>query len=122
MLNDEEYLSALARLPRPYRFAPAARARAGGGEEDTFEANIREFASANLHHLLPDIPLRVHPEIIDEILLHRLMAELDEDSFFLLGNTRIEDPHSVLTTAKSEPVIFCTFHLGSYRLINTLLV
>ncbi|MGA9852023.1 MAG: hypothetical protein WBR15_03755 [Gammaproteobacteria bacterium] len=122
MLNAEEYLDALARLPRPYRFMPPTRGRADGDGEDALEANIREFASANLHHLLPDIPMRAHPKIIDEVLLHRLMAELDEDSFFLLGNTRIEDPHSVLTAAKGAPVIFCTFHLGSYRLINTLLV
>ncbi|MGH8397035.1 MAG: hypothetical protein ACRETA_02165 [Gammaproteobacteria bacterium] len=122
MLNATEYLSALARLPHPYRLVPPARVHAASSEEDTLEANVREFASANLHHLLPDIPMQAHPKIIDEILLHRLMAELDEDSFFMLGNTHIEDPHSVLTTAKSSPVIFCTFHLGSYRLINTLLV
>lgn len=122
MLNAQEYLNALARLPRPYRFIPSTRDRARKRGADALEASIREFASANLHHLLPEIPLRTHPNIIDEILFHRLMAELDEDSFFLLDNTHIEDPHSVLDTAKTKPVIFCTFHFGSYRLINSLLV
>lgn len=122
MRNAQEYLDALARLPRPYRFIQRTQDRASQREADLFEANTREFASANLHHLLPEIPLRAHPKIIDEILLHRLMAELDGDGFFLLDNTRIDDPHSALDTAKTEPVIFCTFHFGSYRLINMLLI
>lgn len=122
MRNAQEYLDALAHLPRPYRLMPPARDRAGQHEADTVEANTREFASANLHHLLPDLPMLAHPQIIDEILLHRLMAELDEDGLFLLDNTHIEDPHSVLPAAKNTPVIFCTFHFGSYRLVNMLLM
>ncbi|MBU6470559.1 MAG: hypothetical protein KGQ68_07735, partial [Gammaproteobacteria bacterium] len=122
MRNAQEYLDTLARLPRPYRLMPPARDRAGQHEADTVEANTREFASANLHHLLPDLPLSAHPQIIDEILLHRLMAELDEDGLFLLDNTHVQDPHSVLPAAKNAPVIFCTFHFGSYRLINMLLM
>ncbi|HKT30922.1 MAG TPA: hypothetical protein VJS89_00350 [Gammaproteobacteria bacterium] len=122
MRNPQEYLGALARLPRPYRFTPQARDPADQREADVLEANTREFASANLHHLLPEIPLREHPKIIDEILLHRLMAELDEEGLFLLDNLHIEDPRSVLPAAKNTPVIFCTFHFGSYRLINMLLL
>ena len=122
MRNVQEYLDALARLPRPYRFIQPVQDRARQREAEIYEANTHEFASANLHHLLPEIPLRVHPKVIDEILLHRLMAELDGDGFFLLDNTHIEDPYSVLDTAKTEPVIFCTFHFGSYRLINMLLI
>lgn len=122
MRNPQEYLGALAQLPRPYRFTPQASNLADQREADVLEANTREFASANLHHLLPEMPLREHPKIIDEILLHRLMAELDEESFFLLDNTRIEDPNEVLTKAKSSPVVFCTFHFGAYRLVNMLLI
>lgn len=122
MRNAQEYLDAIARLPRPYRFLPQARDQAHRREIEVLEANTREFASANLHHLLPEIAMRAHSKIIDEILLHRLMAELDENSFFLLDNARIQDAHSVLTSAKDSPVIFCTFHFGSYRLVNSLLV
>lgn len=122
MHKAQEYLDALTRLPRPYRFIPPARDRARKREVDDLETGIREFASANLWHLLPEIPLQAHPKVIDEILLHRLMAELDGDGFFLLDNARIEDPYSVLDIAKTEPVIFCTFHFGSYRLINMLLI
>lgn len=122
MRNAQEYLDTLARLPRPYRFMPPAHGRAQRRESDLIEANTREFASANLHHLLPEIPLRAHPQIIDEILLHRLMAELDGAGFFLLDKTQVEDPHSVLTTAQTRPVVFCTFHLGSYRLITMFLI
>ncbi|MGH8402765.1 MAG: hypothetical protein ACRESO_05110 [Gammaproteobacteria bacterium] len=122
MRNAQQYLDALARLPRPYRLAPPAHDRATRREAEVLEANTRQFASANLHHLLPEIPMREHEKVFDEILLHRLMAELDEDSVFLLDHTRIEDPHSVLNTAKTAPVIFCTFHFGAYRLINMLLI
>ena len=122
MQNAKEYLNALARLPRPYRVMPPAPDRAHQRETDILEANTREFASANLHHLRPDIPMREHAKIIEEILLHRLMAELDGESYFLADHTRIEDPNSVLETAKTSPVIFCTFHLGSYRLINMFLI
>lgn len=122
MQNAQEYLKALARLSRPYRLTPAARDPGGQREADIVESNTREFTSANLHHLLPEIPLREHPKIIDEILLHRLMAELDEDGLFLLDNTHIEDPHSMLAATKNTPVIFCTFHFGSYRLVNMLLM
>ena len=122
MRNAPEYLAALSRLPRPYRLTPKAHDRAAQREADMTEVITREFASANLHYLLPEIPMSVHPQIIDEMLLHRLMAELDEESFFLLDNTRIEDAHSVLDAAKTSPVIFCTFHFGAYRLINMLLI
>ena len=122
MQNAQDYLHALAQLPRPYRFMAPVRGRARQREADELEANTREFASANLHHLLPDIPMREHAKIIDEILLHRLMAELDGDSAFLLGHTDVEDRHSVLKSTKTNPAIFCTFHLGSYLLINMFLV
>src|SRR5574337_591144 len=118
MRNPQEYLDALAQLPRPYRFTAPARDRASQLEADTVEANTREFASANLHHLLPDLPMSAHQQVIDEILLHRLMAELDGNSIFLLNSVLVEDKNSVLETAKTNPAIFCTFHLGSYRLIN----
>lgn len=122
MHNSQEYLDALARLPRPYCLTPPALDRAERREQEAQEANVREFASANLHYLLPEVPMQSHPKIIEEILLHRLMAELDGDGLFLLENTRIEDPHSILAAAKNSPVIFCTYHFGSYRLINMLLI
>lgn len=86
------------------------------------ESNSREFASANLHYLLPDLPWQAHRQIIDDVLLHQLMAELDETSMFLLANTVIEDPHRVLGSVNNRPVIFASFHCGSYRLISMLLI
>ncbi len=86
------------------------------------EANLRQFASANLRQLLPSIPIEEHDGIINDITFHQACAVLDEDCFFLLESTQIKDPDSVLESAKIKPAIFCTFHLGSYRLINSLLV
>ncbi|HVC28191.1 MAG TPA: hypothetical protein VNF48_01425, partial [Gammaproteobacteria bacterium] len=81
-----------------------------------------EFASANLRHLLPGIPIEEHAGIIDSILFNKDCSDLDEDSFFLLNSTKISDPASMLEVAKEKSIIFCTFHYGSYRLINQVLV
>ena len=80
-----------------------------------------EFASANLRHLLPAIPTDQHDKIIMEIVFNQAWAGLDEDSFFLFDHSKISDPNSALSAAKQKPLIFCTFHFGSYRLINALL-
>ena len=81
-----------------------------------------QYASANLSYLLPWIPLEDHTKIISDILYNRDLADMDLDCFELLNKVEIKDPQSILQTAADSPVIFCTFHFGSYRLINPLLV
>lgn len=89
-----------------------------------------ELASASLSHLLPDISKDQHPQLLREIYFHQSWATLDERHFdpadpvfgFLLESTDLADPESVLARAASgEPFVFCTFHFGSYRLLNALL-
>ncbi|MGB9429235.1 MAG: hypothetical protein WCC11_05065 [Gammaproteobacteria bacterium] len=121
MLATHEYLGKIAHLYEKFTGRTAA-GHSYRKEIDQLERNSMEFASANLRHLLPDIPIEEHAGIIDEILFNRDCSDLDEDSFFLLKSTTISDPGSILIAAKEKPVIFCTFHYGSYRLINPLLM
>ena len=121
MLEPREYQERILSLQREYT-QPAGADRTGRRNTDQTEANCVEFASANLRHLLPAIPVARHAQIINEILFTQACAVLDEDSCFLLESTKISDPGSMLLAAKESPVIFCTFHFGSYRLINQVLV
>lgn len=121
MLEPREYQERILSLQRDY----TQPAEADPGDKRTIdqtEANCVEFASANLRHLLPAIPASQHDGIIKEILFNQACAVLDEDSCFLLESTKISDSGSMLLAAKESPVIFCTFHFGSYRLINQVLV
>ena len=121
MLATSDYLKKIEQLHEDF----TGRTAAGYSHHqaiDQYELNSMEFASANLQHFLPDIPIETHTGIIDAIFFNRECSDLDEDCFFLLESTRISDLNSVLVTAKEKPVIFCTFHYGSYRLINSLLV
>jgi len=121
MLETQEYLKKIECLRREFTGRSAA-VRSYRKVADQLELNSMEFASANLHYLLRHIPMDAHPGIIDAIFLNRECSDLDEDCFFLLDSTEIIDPNSALISAKDKPVIFCTFHYGSYRLINPLLV
>jgi len=120
MLEPHEYLEQVNSLQNKY----AGRLTARNSDREIVnqdELNNIEFASANLRHLLPDIPIKNHAEIINEILFTQACATLDGDSCFLLETTKIIDPESMLLAARQKPVIFCTFHFGSYQLINQVL-
>ena len=121
MLEQSEFLEKITSLQREYTERTIAD-RSHRKNIDQNEENCTEFASANLRHLLPAIPITRHAQIINEILFTQVCAVLDEDSCFLLESTKISDPGSMLLAAKENPVIFCTFHFGSYRLINQVLV
>jgi lauroyl/myristoyl acyltransferase len=121
MLEVQQYLNKIENLRKACTGYGLGHANLKNDTE-LRESNSRQFASANLRQLLPTIPVDEHDRIINDIAFHQACAVLDEDSFFLLGSTQINDPDSVLESAKNKPVIFCTFHLGSYRLINSLLV
>jgi len=120
MLEPRDYLGKIQSLKKQY----TGRMTASGSDRETDnqdELNNIEFASANLRHLLLDIPIENHAEIINEILFTQACATLDGDSCFLLETTKIIDPESMLLAAGQKPVIFCTFHFGSYQLINQVL-
>lgn len=90
-------------------------------QEDVERANAFEFASANLHLLLPELPMAEHPDLIETIIANQALAAADETNCSLLAHTENVDDSGALARAKEAPAIFATFHFGSYRLINMML-
>jgi hypothetical protein len=80
------------------------------------------LVSASLHNFIPDVPFSAHLNIYKNILLHKKLSILEQQAFSLLDNLKIEsDIPDVYQFLKSRPTVICTFHIGSYRLINLLL-
>lgn len=82
---------------------------------------------ASLRYFLPEHAN--HEQLLREILLNQELSRIDEylvEQPNLLQqqliNTKIVDPQNWLDSVqKGRPVLFCTFHYGSYGLINGVL-
>lgn len=84
----------------------------------------RQFhtVSAGLLNYLPHIAYEKHESIFRNILLHRRLSIIDQNTKEVLGNVTVKNfAPATVNWLKENPVIICTFHLGSYRLINMLL-
>ena len=84
--------------------------------------NAFTFFSANLSHFMPTIPYENYQDIFKGAMLNRSWSGLDQQFF------QVENPFTVhgwdadfAEQLKEKPGIICTFHTGSYRLINYLL-
>jgi hypothetical protein len=83
-----------------------------------FEETVASKISASLFNLLPQIPVSEHEELIRSIYFHQRWSVLDQYNLDLLVNGVVtEGVKPEWTEFKEKPVIFCTFHIGSYRLI-----
>jgi lauroyl/myristoyl acyltransferase len=81
------------------------------------------IVSASLLNFLPEIEVGRHESIYRSILLHQRLSVFEQDHPAILENVSMENlAPGTLTAIKQRPAIICTFHLGSYRLINLLLV
>lgn len=90
--------------------------------DDGALARSYNVVSAALANFLPDIPFSKHEEIFRNVLLHRHLSTLEQGSEDLLNACTLEGfADGRLSFLKSGPCIICTFHLGSYRLLNLLL-
>lgn len=121
MLEPDEYLRIAGELKRQYTPHSLLSGATGTADQTRVLPNSLEFASANLRHLLPKMPLVRHEIILTEALFSKACAELDESNGFVLDHATIHDSGGWLAAARERPVIFCSFHYGSYRLINYLL-
>lgn len=83
-----------------------------------------------LHHLmaacyakmLPTLPKEQYFEFSKSVKFHQMWAAYDQNIFSLIQDTQITDEQNVLTLAKNgTPYIFCTYHIGSYRMLNSIL-
>ena len=66
--------------------------------------------------------LAAHPTtdaaFYEQVMQHRDWASLDEEEEEVYGMTRRTGDTSFLADIHTRPRVFCTLHLGSYRLIN----
>ncbi|MFT4152706.1 hypothetical protein [Parafilimonas sp.] len=84
----------------------------------------RQFhiVSAGLLNYLPQIHYSRHEAIFKNILLHQRLSILEQGTSHVLRNVITKGfTAQTMRLLKAKPTIICTFHLGSYRLINLLL-
>ena len=81
------------------------------------------IVSANLLNFLPEINPKTHMKLFVRLLIHKQLSKLEQGSPEALSYLKTENLHTDnLEALKSKPAIICTFHTGSYRIINTFLI
>jgi lauroyl/myristoyl acyltransferase len=84
----------------------------------------RQYAivSASLVNYLPEVLTDDHEDIFKEILLNQRLTYFDQSQEFKMSNIEfLGFSYDDLLCLKKYPQIICTYHYGSYRLINHLL-
>jgi lauroyl/myristoyl acyltransferase len=79
------------------------------------------MVSAGLVNYLPEIDIDQHENIYKDILLHKKLSILEQCDYTALDYTTTENSEESLDILKNNPAIICTFHTGSYRLLNLFL-
>lgn len=81
------------------------------------------IVSASLSNFLPETEVQLHHKIYKKILLHQQLSILEQNCSFILDYVTCENIDSnMLQTLKKNPSLICTFHTGSYRMINHFLI
>lgn len=80
------------------------------------------LVSASVHNFLPAIPVSNHPYLYNQVLLHQKISILDETAPWAMENLEYDTTQNFdISTFQNKAAVFCTMHMGSYRLINFLL-
>lgn len=79
------------------------------------------LVSAELLNYLPSIDYKDHCHLFKKILFNQKLSLLEQELPQLLYAVRYENKFSAINFLRRTPSIICTFHLGSYRLINLFL-
>ncbi|MFN4313273.1 MAG: hypothetical protein ACK4E0_03195 [Chitinophagaceae bacterium] len=81
------------------------------------------LVSANLLNFLPEIDSNIHMKLFMQLLVHKQLSKLEQGSAAALSYLRTENLSiGNLNALRNNPAIICTFHTGSYRIINSFLV
>ncbi len=93
--------------------------------KDEIDKESYRFAlfSANIKNFLPHIPISNYGELFRESLYHRRISSLEQYDLDYLKKNRIINNSSINLKQKEThpPTLFTSFHLGSYRLFNSIL-
>lgn len=76
--------------------------------------------SANVENIMPSIPRSQHETLFRELLLQQLFTTFDQKCLTAGELVRSQGTPDVFTQSDG-PKIYCTYHLGSYRLLTTVL-
>lgn len=80
------------------------------------------LVSANLTTFLPHLPATDHDQLFADILYYQALAGVDEKIVAKVADLTLAGAaDSLWDAAAGKPTIFCTCHLGSYRLLGLLL-
>lgn len=77
--------------------------------------------SANLTNFLPAVPETSHEALYSNLLRNLALEKFDHRLMHLSDVSDLEGDLSLIGNPK-KPFIFCTFHIGSYRLIANVLL
>jgi len=81
------------------------------------------IVSAGLRNYLPDIVYKEHERIFKDIIMHQSLSKLEQAYQEALDYSTCENlDNEKLGLLKKGGTIICTFHTGSYRVINQVLV
>lgn len=76
--------------------------------------------SANVENILPSIPRRDHETLFHELLLQEIFTTFDQQYLSALDLVKLQGNHTMITKPDG-PKIYCTYHLGSFRLLTGVL-
>ncbi|MFD2572533.1 hypothetical protein ACFSUS_17980 [Spirosoma soli] len=76
--------------------------------------------SANVENILPSIPRREHEMMFKKLLLQQIYTTFDQRCLTAGDLVELRGVQDILKLA-NEPKIYCTYHLGSYRLLTSVL-
>lgn len=82
----------------------------------------RGIMSASLFNLLPGIPVAQHEDVIDQITFFQRWAIKDQNHLELIDDFVVEGTPPDVDALRAAPTIFCSYHIGSYRLLVPYLV
>ncbi|QKZ12031.1 hypothetical protein HU175_05070 [Spirosoma sp. KUDC1026] len=76
--------------------------------------------SANVENIMPFISRSEHENLFKELLLEEIFTSFDQQCL-TAGDIVTTSGRSEFLANNKEPFIYCTYHLGSYRLLTSLL-
>jgi lauroyl/myristoyl acyltransferase len=92
-------------------------------KDDEYLNGQMNMVSAALANYLPAIDISKHECLYKDILLHKKLSILEQSTYESLEYVEMENcSDEILFLLENKPTIICTFHTGSYRLINLFLM
>lgn len=76
--------------------------------------------SANVENIMPSIPRSEHETLFQELLLQQIFTTFDQQCLTAGDLVKIRGSQELLRK-QDGPKIYCTYHLGSYRLLTSIL-